>query len=72
MSCASRHERDTESTTPNILNTFKEKIDETFSEKNINNLMDQLNIFTDKAKDVGDKMFKNIQDAFNLEKPESK
>lgn len=54
---------DEEATTPNILDQFKSGIENTFSEDNIKKVIGNLNEFGEKAKELGNKLANNIQNA---------
>lgn len=64
-----REKRDTEATTPSILDNIKSGIEETFSEQNIKKAVDNLNEFGSKIKDLGTKVAENFQNALKKDEP---
>lgn len=64
-----RQKRDdaAEAVTPNILDTIKTGIENTFSEKNIKNAVDNFNEIGDKLKDLGTKVVTNVQNALKAD-----
>lgn len=62
-----RQKREEETTTENILESIKTGIETTFSEQNVKNVLDKFNDFGDKAKDLGMKIFSNVQNALKTD-----
>lgn len=52
-----------ETSTPNILDSIKTGIEETFSEQNIKKAVNNINDFGDKLKVLGNKVYDNLQNA---------
>lgn len=50
VSSAELHKRDTESTTPSIIDNIKSGVESTFSEQNIKKAVENINEFGDKLK----------------------
>lgn len=56
---------DEPTTTQNILDSLKTGIEETFSEQNIKKAVDNVNEFGGKIKEIGSKIFTNVQNVFS-------